>query len=205
MLDDISQHLTALDGMEVSKEMLYDTLIIHILSNKLDKNTLREWKESTYSSEIPTLKEFLNFLRNKADLLQSLDDTHFNTSKPAAHNKHSYTRSSGQVHLTVNDVTYNFCKGPHTIYKCEEFLKLSINDRKERVRNLNLCENCLRTGHTKANCQLGPCRLCKTKKHNSLLHVNNDSGNHQVGNNSGGTSESSNKNKYIKYAGKTRL
>lgn len=39
MLDDISKHLAALEGMQLSKDSSWDMTIIHIIYNKLDKIT----------------------------------------------------------------------------------------------------------------------------------------------------------------------
>lgn len=75
ILDEICLHLTALDALNLSKEDLYDSFIIHVLANKLDKNTLREWKELKYQNDMPTSDEFTNFLKNKSDVLQCLNDS----------------------------------------------------------------------------------------------------------------------------------
>lgn len=63
----------------------------------------------------------------------------------------------------------SFCKQPHTIYTCKDFLELDVPERVKRVTDLKLCPNCLCTGHPVKACHSGPCKKCKVK-HNSLLH-----------------------------------
>lgn len=68
----LSNHVTAIDGMQLNAEILYHFLIIHLLSSELDKTSIREWKKREYDSELlSTLGEFIDFLKNKVDLLQS--------------------------------------------------------------------------------------------------------------------------------------
>lgn len=59
------------------------------------------------------------------------------------------------------------CAGNHPLYKCNDFLQLSIAGRTDLVTRWGLCINCFGTGHYKNNCDQGPCR-CGIK-HNSVL------------------------------------
>ncbi|VEN50686.1 unnamed protein product [Callosobruchus maculatus] len=170
LLDEVSKHLTALDGLGVSKEELFDSFLIHVISSKLDKNTLRVWKERKHNTELPSINEFMDFLKDKSDILQSLDasDQKGNTT---SHKFHQYSnKPTCQVNVAVNrTIKCNYCKKDHTIYKCSEFLALSVDERIKKVQSLNLCLNCLLTGHDASKCRLNTCSVCK-HKHNTLLH-----------------------------------
>ncbi|XP_050518407.1 uncharacterized protein LOC126892767 [Diabrotica virgifera virgifera] len=168
MLDEISKHLTSLEGIDVPKEKLYDSFMIHILINKFQKNTIREWKETKVANDLPTLEHFINFLKNKTDILQSLDESQTAKSQSSSSNKY-HNRSNNLVHFAVKN-RCNFCRKEHSIYKCPTFKALSVEERFREVRKLKLCENCLLSGHDKRNCKFGPCPVCKTHKHNTLLH-----------------------------------
>ena len=61
------------------------------------------------------------------------------------------------------------CKQRHSVYKCQQFLSLPINKRKEKVIALKLCGNCLKTSHSISDCSSGHCKYCN-EKHHSLLH-----------------------------------
>nr|CAH7738520.1 unnamed protein product [Callosobruchus chinensis] len=173
MLDELSVHITALDDLKLTKETLYDSIIIHVASEKLDKSTRREWKDFRQGKELSTLSEFLSFLKDRLDVLQSLEDDQLSNNASAAHHssKFSSFNKNSQMHLTLNKtIKCNYCKGDHTIFKCSEFLGLSIDQRLQKVKALKLCENCLLTGHETNRCRLQPCSVCKVRGHNSLLH-----------------------------------
>nr|CAI5858315.1 unnamed protein product [Callosobruchus analis] len=158
LLDEVSKHLTALDGLGVTKEELFDSFLIHVISSKLDKNTLRVWKEQKHNSELPSLDEFMNFLKDKSDILQSLDAS---DQKVSTSNKfhQQANRSTCNVSVTANkQLKCNYCKKEHTIYKCTEFLALSVDERIKKVK-----------GHDVSKCRLSTCSICKNK-HNTLLH-----------------------------------
>lgn len=62
------------------------------------------------------------------------------------------------------------CGGQHKIRHCKRLLKLSIIKRREEVKKLNLCENCLIPIRGKHNCKAGPCQVCGGFEfHNSIL------------------------------------
>ena len=68
----------------------------------------------------------------------------------------------------TNNVNCSLCKGQmHYIYKCPEFIKMTIRQRQDFVKKTSLCKNCLRTHHGK--CSFSHCRKC-SKFHNTLLH-----------------------------------
>ncbi|XP_072400545.1 uncharacterized protein [Diabrotica undecimpunctata] len=142
--------------------------MIHILVNKFEKNTVREWKETKFANDLPSLEQFINFLKNKTDILQSLDESQAFKSQFSTSNKY-HNRSNNLVHFAVKN-RYNFCRKEHSIYKCPTFKALSVEQRFQEVRKHKLCENCLLSGHDKSHCKFGPCPICKTHKHNTLLH-----------------------------------
>lgn len=60
------------------------------------------------------------------------------------------------------------CKESHAVHKCSTFLKLNLTERRKKVKDLELCYNCLNPSHTSKECKSSVCRRCE-KKHNSLL------------------------------------
>ncbi|XP_076810887.1 uncharacterized protein LOC143453439 [Clavelina lepadiformis] len=63
------------------------------------------------------------------------------------------------------------CQGEHPIWRCDQFQKKSIQDRRRLVRNSGLCFNCLGAGHRSTDCKMTKkCKTCN-KSHHSLLHV----------------------------------
>lgn len=62
----------------------------------------------------------------------------------------------------------------HFIYACQRFTNLSNQSRFNEVKRLNLCTNCLRSGHSNSECKsIHSCKTCN-KRHHSLLHIQNN-------------------------------
>ncbi len=62
--------------------------------------------------------------------------------------------------------------GKHKIWKCEQFKKLTIPERYEKVKQLKLCFSCLAGNHRIKDCKARACGVygCQ-KRHNRLLHT----------------------------------
>lgn len=163
MLDSLSKHLCSLKNLNQPVEH-WDTLLVFVLSHKLDKSTLRAWEQvkaatTQGNSDTVTLKTFKDFLRSRADFLETVLMT-----KEVKIQSHSYQIS------TKFKTECIFCKGSnHYIQNCNDFLKLSTQDRLNQLKNRKLCLNCLRGFHTINNCLAGHCKKC-TQKHNTNLH-----------------------------------
>ena len=62
------------------------------------------------------------------------------------------------------------CKKQHSLNDCQDFLKLTLEQRKEFVQSKGLCFGCLTWGHVNKNCQRkSVCKICG-KFHPTLLH-----------------------------------
>lgn len=183
MVDTISKHLRALESLKQPVKH-WDTLLIFILSRKLDKTMEREWEKVKKRNDLPTIEEFKEFLKGKADLLETLEYNHRDVKQAPKDKsfiqKPSYSKSSKGItqlsNHSFNSSAYSncvFCKGTHYIQNCRDFLQLSNNDRVQQANNLKLCTNCLRNNHFVKNCRGGHCRICKSN-HHTLLHIDND-------------------------------
>jgi ribosomal protein L28 len=88
-------------------------------------------------------------------------------------NKHKQTPNShSNTFLSTESSSKCFlCNSDsHYIFKCNDFLKLTVSGRFKEVKRLKLCTNCLRPNHFVRECTAGKCRFCNYK-HNSLLHA----------------------------------
>ncbi|KAG7307103.1 hypothetical protein JYU34_007243 [Plutella xylostella] len=184
MIDHITKNLRSLQSLDLPTDS-WDILIIYLMSTKIDPVTLRKWEESKNShTDLPTLKEFLNFLRNRADVLETMlvskgeQKTSFTFHKEQKRHEHyhkdshqqkskSFVASSNEKH---SQPSCPCCNDKHRIVECNKFHNLSPEGRSNEVVKHNLCSNCLRRGHNATECRLsGTCRICK-QKHNTLLH-----------------------------------
>lgn len=120
----------------------WDPMLVTILANKLDSVTLREWEYYEKINEIPTITEFHKFLKFKCEKLEKLHNKI--ESKPIINNKKGKTQANVSTDKTIQCF---YCRGSHSIYYCEQFLKLSSNNRLKEVQSMKLCVNCLRPNH----------------------------------------------------------
>ncbi|XP_029055232.2 uncharacterized protein LOC114882514 [Osmia bicornis bicornis] len=164
-------HVNALKAVNQPTEH-WDTILIHIVSSKLDKNTRRSWERTLEDEEIPRFQLLLDFINKHA----RGDDLGIESSNPfktqgIQDRTRSKTQARSQSYVATDERKQScvVCKGEHPIYTCSKFLQLSIRDRLNTVRQTKLCLNCLRPNHTVIHCRLGNCRKCE-KKHHTLLH-----------------------------------
>ncbi|KAJ8972213.1 hypothetical protein NQ317_018687 [Molorchus minor] len=166
LIDEISKHLRALEQLKQPIDK-WDTLVIYLISTKLDTSTARRWEEYKSDKNIPNLQDFKTFLKARADLLETLEQR----NAPEGNLKHSGGGSTTNRGLFSGQMKCVVCnKKGHLIYNCEDFSNLCINERIEKAQNLKLCLNCLKPGHFAKKLQAKCLQKCKAK-HNTLLHT----------------------------------
>ncbi|XP_045774640.1 uncharacterized protein LOC123873700 [Maniola jurtina] len=180
LVDTINRNLCALNTLGQPTDH-WDTLVIHLMSRKLDSVTFREWEEHRNSiTTSPTLKQFIDFLIGRADLLdtiqleetqrQSTSQTNQNTQfTQNKHNTLSKNTSLNKEKITLKTTACPLCTQNHFLFSCSEFRKLSVDERLEKMKNFSVCKNCLRPGHKDSQCRLTHCKYCSLK-HSTLLH-----------------------------------
>jgi hypothetical protein len=72
------------------------------------------------------------------------------------------------MHTTAIKMKCYACLQSHPIYRCPTFLAMSIDERRQKVTQLEICVICL-SQHAENKCKFSGCRKCG-KKHNTLLH-----------------------------------
>jgi len=175
VIDTTRTHLRSLKTLGEPTDN-WDTIIIYLITNKLDRATREDWeKEVDYDedAEQPTLDEFTKFLEKRCLMLEISD-----RGKSGQENSQAISNKKDKkvtLTTTTTSATQNAplkcsnCSGQHNIYKCEQFLKLQPNQRYHEAVKLKLCINCLRQGHFSRDCRSQSCKKCDLK-HNSLLH-----------------------------------
>lgn len=81
-------------------------------------------------------------------------------------------RNRLQNPINQNEKRCHNCFDSHAMHRCEYFLSMTIRQRRERVKQLNLCFNCFMPHEDQIQhvCRYGPCRRCAFgQRHNSLL------------------------------------
>ncbi|CAH2085366.1 unnamed protein product [Euphydryas editha] len=106
--------------------------------HRSDSTTSRQWEEHrNLLKEVPNLAEFNRFLSNRADLLETIDE-----SKPKQV-KSDQSKSKNFLVVSGNSDTENrklnkcpMCKGTHILFHCDKFRDLSIEKRIAKVKDL---------------------------------------------------------------------
>lgn len=176
LIDKINKNLRSLESLGEPVQQ-WDTLLIYIITSKLDSRTYREWEEfkGRLESKTPlTFDIFINFLRNRASILESLELSRNSNVKPSPK-----LRSMVAVHDSLqirNNKQFSSqklcpkCNGEHDLQNCSIFLALNNDARYKLLPTLKVCFNCLQRGHFANRCKKSGCNICK-RRHNSLVHM----------------------------------
>lgn len=182
LLDNTNIHLRALEALNQPVHA-WDTIIIHLLTSKLDLHTNKEWQSHAPANQVASLSEFTEFLNRRCQTLEAIGTTcqgklHVvqHTHKHETSKTKPFSAKNNVAHyVTKQPASHNpmkclICAEPHKIFCCPEFNKMIPKTRMDKVKKLNLCFNCLRPGHVLKDCQLtSKCKMCN-KGHNTLLH-----------------------------------
>ena len=111
------------------------------------------------------------------------EDNRPNANKEKRFLKSSNISASSNANETKQMQNNNcpLADGTHKIWNCPKFKNMNVTDRYAAVRKERLCYGCLGKGHAIKDCKVHSCGIngC-TKKHNRLLHSENqmDEGSH---------------------------
>nr|CAI5860703.1 unnamed protein product [Callosobruchus analis] len=157
----------------------WDTLLIYMITRKLDPASEKEWEESIITKGItsPRYNDLLNFLSDRCQLLEAVTSKYENQSnsrfeKVNRFEKRPNNRPVGNAsHLVSNSVAIKcaYCKESHPLYTCSKLKALPVASRYAEIRALKLCTNCLRSNHGSDKCIARGCKYCN-KRHNTMLH-----------------------------------
>ncbi|PIC12265.1 hypothetical protein B9Z55_028507 [Caenorhabditis nigoni] len=137
--------------------------------------------QSVIKTKIPraTLLEILKMKpTNTTGILNAFDDIiSIEEMAQRSHNtSYKEERSIFTVKKTNSQRNCKFCsRNNHASYECKTVA--TLNDRREYVKNKQLCYNCMNSGHTSRECRSPKCRKCD-KKHNSALCPKNQNTTH---------------------------
>lgn len=160
-ISDVKQHLAALKNLEEPVDS-WDSMIVCILSRKLDTFTARAFQMERDNKSSPTIKEFLDYLQRRALALECTDFT------PQKHQQQRLT--SHAVAVQSAPATCIYCKSAHKLFQCSNFKMASPKKRLEFASANKICKICLSTHKRKCKFHFR-CAECK-QEHNTLLHDN---------------------------------
>lgn len=171
-----------------------DFLLFSLALNNLDALTKADFEKSMHVGTFPKYKDLIDFITCKARAFELMDPPSTNVSSTAPSTSNNSTAVSQKLKsLTIQASSKpnaaNYVKFPcffcpsdsHSIFTCQDFLLLSIDDRYENVRRLRRCFGCL-GNHNRQTCRSNSrCKQCDSPRHHTLLHPQAGIGQSQAG------------------------
>ncbi|XP_011858076.1 PREDICTED: uncharacterized protein LOC105555661 [Vollenhovia emeryi] len=149
----IQTHMSSLKSLHQPVDH-WDTIIIHLAKRKLEYTEQRDWqnciKERT-PQNMPKLEDFVKFITERCHTLRMI-----NQAKPAKLKQSAIPDKKAKkgVVLTSTPAQCKICSGEHQAFRCDEFIKLSSEERKRASAK---------------DCKASACRKC-SGRHNTMLH-----------------------------------
>jgi len=116
-------------------------ILVPILTSKLDSLTLREWGTSLMDHEPPPLKQLLDFIAHRCEVLETTTRASTTSAKKVEAKSQPNVKRSSSCAATVKPKC-NFCQ-EEFIYYCKNFMALPISQRFAEIRSRKLCVNLL--------------------------------------------------------------
>ncbi|CAG7823034.1 unnamed protein product, partial [Allacma fusca] len=142
-------------------------MLVHLLKEKLDPETRRQWVLSLSSSNLPTFKEFCDFLSQRSRAV-----TESTAKLPATRNvSTSQKQKNVSSHHGTADPKCKICKDQsHLLFKCQTFRNWTVKERQDHVKEKKLCFNCFSPSHRSQACaNKTNCKKCN-KRHHTMIH-----------------------------------
>lgn len=149
----------------------WDTILIHLLSLRVDSRTLRDWEED--HADNPTYKQFTEYLNKKVKIQETIALSSDRTTTPRQPSVNSKLAAHATTEKRIPRCVA--CNADHYVSKCGAFEKMPHKEKLSIVQSKRLCNNCLYPGHIAKNCQSQMnCRACG-KRHHTWLHPGHES------------------------------
>ncbi|XP_055622839.1 uncharacterized protein LOC129773754 [Toxorhynchites rutilus septentrionalis] len=173
LVESISCHVQNLKFLNQQFTGVSELIVIHLIARALDATTKKQWESTIKRGELPTYENTIQFLKDHVSVLErchgSCEESGFH--RPIA-KQPTGKQSIPRVNTaTTSDQRCEMCKEAHPTFKCSWFNSLTVSDRLSKVREKNVCFNCLRRGHSVKNCRSNKSCFKCNKRHHTLLHL----------------------------------
>lgn len=184
VINGTKQMIQALPGLGVVVAH-WDPFILFVLLSKLDEETRRAWKNHVGRKENASVGELLDFLETKAIESQpSMSDHMYDllSGKKAicpkgnapkifltenAGGSGTNQRNSGEPQGERVLWRCPKCPGNHQLSWCGEYKRMTLEDRRQYIKDQKLCFKCLGP-HLFRNCTAKNCPTCSRAHHSSI-------------------------------------
>jgi hypothetical protein len=161
-LSEVKQKLAALKNLGEPVDS-WNSVVVCILSRKLDHATYRAFQLERDNTILPTASEFLGYIEKRALAIENSD---VNIQKVPLQRFASHPVTAVQGSPPAECL---YCKSTqHKLFKCPTFAMAAAHKRMEFALANKLCNICL-SNHQRKCKYFFRCSVCKLK-HNTLLH-----------------------------------
>ena len=162
---------------------MHNCLMVHVLTNSLDKVTREAWETSlANSTECPSYKDLLAFVENKGGALEQIEAPPKKPAAPSSSTARSSSRrltahpatqarSQPQTSTKAQSTKYpcDWCHADHFVVMCPKFRETPVTERRNFIVARSLCKNYCGRHDTDVCKSAHRCKTCGTK-HHSMLH-----------------------------------
>lgn len=185
MVDMTNETTRSLGAMKRPVEH-WDDILVHILVSKLPRASIISWEMEQKGTSLPKLDDLLKFLAGRACGLDHMGPTtvekagtstsqpkKIGSTTPKAHTSTGATPKLIRSNLPKPERgRCHYCGGEHHIGKCPDLEALLAAERFEKVKDSNLCYNCLTPGHRTRDCgSRYRCAKCDGQHHTILCRT----------------------------------
>ncbi|XP_062704099.1 uncharacterized protein LOC134286498 [Aedes albopictus] len=171
----VNRHIGGLEYQGVKVDAMSGLLLTKIVTARLDDQTLQLWERTQEHGKLPDFDKTMQFLQNECQVLERFQNRQHqaSTTKEGSFRPSNTKSTSQKVHAatpTSKPQRCLLCDEDHRHCECPMFNKWTTTQRTEKVKELNLCFNCLSPGHRSAKCpSRKTCAECQ-RRHHTLLH-----------------------------------
>jgi hypothetical protein len=170
LLQTVEENKMALERSHDIEVDSWDSILIYLVSEKMDPDTRRQWELACPGTDLQTYSDLKAFLEKRAMALEAVSSRAKKSEPPKSQPSSKSPVSRASVYHSAPTVSCSHCNEDHHIYHCQKFQSLSISARSQVCQKSKLCFNCLRSSHSVKDCpSKSRCRECKGH-HHTLLH-----------------------------------
>ena len=175
LLDTFTSSIGALDSLSLTVPV-QDLIIAQLLLDKLDSVTLSAWEAQAPVDSLPSLKDLITFLERQCKVLDFIVPSASQNASPSDTSSTKQNTSSSKPITSSMKPSRSFkcvyCSRDHSVFNCIDFLKLSPQQRCDKVFSKRLCKNCLKPYSRDHACTTANCKSCFARHHTLLCGAN---------------------------------
>lgn len=176
-IDNVWKQYNSLKALNIPVEG-WDLYLVFHVSELLDPESRKEVELKKTANEIPTIKEILDTLSNRARILEAMSPVNkikeskqcFPNKLPLSSNKSSHSLVSTEDSDNKNVTKCKYCNENHSIFQCNSFGSLTWVKKNEWVRASKVCRNCFGSHYVNKCSSKKGCKYCR-QQHHTLLHI----------------------------------